>query len=227
MTTSLLVLLAIATVSLIVVRVGATALMMTGVSWDTSKFQAYSAFFGVGFTTSEAEMVVNHPIRRRIIRNLILIGNIGLTSALASLVVTFVQPQDSSDKLASLGFIIIGAIVFAAACRSGVLQRGLDWAIRLSLTRAGVVNAMDYELLLHVRAGYSVSEIEILPKSRLAGKTLKESRPADVGIVLFGIQRDGGDFVGAPSASDKVEAGDVVMVYGKDEDIKEIALSGS
>ena len=56
---------------------------------------------------------------------------------------------------------------------------------------------------------------------------MKESRPADVGIVLFGIQRDGGDFIGAPSASDKVEAGDVVMVYGKDEDIKEIALSGS
>ena len=63
-------LLVIALVSLLAVRVGATALMMTGISWDTASFQAYSAFFGVGFTTKEAELVVNHPVRRRIIRDL-------------------------------------------------------------------------------------------------------------------------------------------------------------
>ena len=60
-------LLVIALVSLLAVRVAATALMMTGLSWDTASFQAYSAFFGVGFTTKEAELVVNHPVRRRII----------------------------------------------------------------------------------------------------------------------------------------------------------------
>ncbi|MCB1064424.1 MAG: potassium transporter TrkA, partial [Verrucomicrobiae bacterium] len=67
------------TVSLVIVRVGSTALMMTGLSWDTASFQSYSAFFGVGFTTKEAELVVDHPIRRRIIRDLILAGNVGLT----------------------------------------------------------------------------------------------------------------------------------------------------
>ncbi|MDP4582910.1 MAG: hypothetical protein NWT04_03235, partial [Verrucomicrobiales bacterium] len=77
----LLTLLVIVTISLIVVRVGSTALMMTGLSYDTASFQSYSAFFGVGFTTKEAELVVDHPVRRRIIRDLILAGNIGLTSA--------------------------------------------------------------------------------------------------------------------------------------------------
>ena len=85
--TSIIALLVITLVSLLVVRIGATALMMTGISWDTASFQSYSAFFGVGFTTREAEMVVNHPVRRRIIRDLILAGNIGLTSVLATLVV--------------------------------------------------------------------------------------------------------------------------------------------
>ena len=72
-------LIVIAMVSLLAVRAGTTALMMTGLSWDTASFQSYSAFFGVGFTTREAEMVVNHPVRRRIIRDLILAGNIGVT----------------------------------------------------------------------------------------------------------------------------------------------------
>ena len=83
---ALLALLTIVIFALLVVRVGAKALMMTGMSWDAASFQAYSAFFGVGFTTKEAEMVVDHPIRRRIIKQLILFGNIGLTSAFATLV---------------------------------------------------------------------------------------------------------------------------------------------
>ena len=47
---AIIALLVIALVSLLAVRVGSTALMMTGLSWDTASFQAYSAFFGVGGT---------------------------------------------------------------------------------------------------------------------------------------------------------------------------------
>jgi hypothetical protein len=93
----------IALVSLFAVRVGATALMMTGLSWDTASFQSYSAFFGVGFTTREAEMVVNHPVRRRIIRDLILAGNVGLTSGLATLVVTLMQTAGTRHLLFVVG----------------------------------------------------------------------------------------------------------------------------
>jgi Trk-type K+ transport system membrane component len=50
---AVLTLIIIAMVSLLAVRTGATALMMTGLSWDAANFQSYSAFFGVGFTTRE------------------------------------------------------------------------------------------------------------------------------------------------------------------------------
>lgn len=83
----------ITVLSLLVIRVGATALMMTGLGWDTASFQSYSAFFGADFTTKEAEMVVNHPVRRRIIRDLIFAGNIGLTSGLVTLIVTVLQKR--------------------------------------------------------------------------------------------------------------------------------------
>ena len=64
-------LLAIIFISLLVVRIGTNALVMTGMSLPASQFQASSAFFGVGFTTSEAEMVVGHAVRRKIILHLI------------------------------------------------------------------------------------------------------------------------------------------------------------
>ena len=51
---SLIALLTIVVISLIIVRIGSQALMMTGLSWDTASFQSYSAFFGVGFLPAAA-----------------------------------------------------------------------------------------------------------------------------------------------------------------------------
>jgi Trk-type K+ transport system membrane component len=64
----------ILTLSLIVTRIAALALSITGLSSTTAQFQARSAFTGVGFTTLESEAILNHPIRRRIIMTLMLAG---------------------------------------------------------------------------------------------------------------------------------------------------------
>jgi len=75
---SLLALLSIVFIALLVVRIGTNALVLTGMSLTAARFQSASAFFGVGFTTSEAEMVVGHEVRRRIILHLIVAGTLGL-----------------------------------------------------------------------------------------------------------------------------------------------------
>ena len=77
--------------SLTVVRIGAIALELTGLSTDIAAFQAQSAFSGVGFTTSESESIVNHPMRRKIIRTLILFGSAGITSTVATLIVALLN----------------------------------------------------------------------------------------------------------------------------------------
>ncbi|NJK33035.1 MAG: potassium transporter TrkA, partial [Deltaproteobacteria bacterium] len=74
-------LLVVVTLSLIITRIATIALMHTGLSRPVSQFQARSAFTGAGFTTQETEHVVNHPVRRRIIRTLMLLGNAGLVTA--------------------------------------------------------------------------------------------------------------------------------------------------
>jgi hypothetical protein len=209
-------LLVIALVSLLAVRVGSTALMMTGISWDTSSFQAYSAFFGVGFTTKEAELVVNHPVRRRIIRDLILAGNVGLTSALATLIVTLLQSSSGGDTVLMLAWLVGGLLLLLFISRLTWFQKVLDRVIQYTLERTGMVRALDYELLLRIQHGYVVSEIEILPDTLLAGRTLRESRPWDRGVVVLAIKRDGETQHGIPSRDDLIKAGDVLTAYGKE-----------
>ena len=78
-------LLTVLVLSLLVVRVATVALTLTGLSKQLARFQARSAFTGSGFTTTESEKVVHHPVRRRIIMLLMLLGNAGIVTAMSSL----------------------------------------------------------------------------------------------------------------------------------------------
>lgn len=204
----------IAIISLLIVKVGATALMMTGLSRDIARFQAYSAFFGVGFTTSEAEHVVNHPLRRRIIRHLILSGNVGLTSALATTIITFLDVKESAALFGTLGILGAGLLVLFLLAKVGIIEHLIDKSIRRALKGMGMIHVADYDLLLRIQAGYCVSEIEVGEEFPMVGKALGESRPADVGVIVLGIMKPSGSFLGAPNRHQKIEIGDTLVVYG-------------
>ena len=220
--TAIVTLIVIALFSLLAIKVATTALMMTGLSFDTASFQSYSAFFGVGFTTKEAELVVNHPVRRRIIRDLILVGNIGLTSALATMVATFVQGSNAIGSLMVILAAVVIALAITAMSRLDFVRKSLDHIISYSLTQAGLVRALDYELLLRVEHGYVVSEYLIEPANPLVGKKLRESRPWDLGVIVLAIRRNDALLPGIPGPGDTIEPGDVVVLYGQEQDAKRL-----
>ena len=219
--TSFIALLLIVVVSLLIVQLGANALNLTGMSRSASQFQAASAFFGVGFTTRESEMVVEHPVRRRIVLHLIIAGNIGLTSALATLVVTLIQTRDAENRFWLMAPLLVASIIgFGLLMNVRWVKRPLDALMCRFLTGAGVIRALDYEVLLHVKEGFSVSEVELWNGHPFVDRSLAESRPNDLGIVVLGIHRQDGSFTGAPGKHARLHAGDVVMIYGSDAAVK-------
>lgn len=96
--TAVLSLLIIVTFAIFVTRMASSALMLTGLSFDIARFQARSAFTGCGFTTQEAEDMVRHPVRRRIIMLLMLLGNAGLVTAISSLLLSFVNLTEAEAE---------------------------------------------------------------------------------------------------------------------------------
>lgn len=223
----------IAFVSLIIVRIGATALMMTGLSRPVAEFQSISCFFGVGFTTAEAEMIVSHPVRRRIATHLIVAGNIGLTSALGALIISFVQNEpDWLDGLHNsdspltffirLGVILFGVTVIALLFQPRIVKAPLERFIRYSLERAGVARVLDYETVLHAKDGFVVAQVEIDAGHPLIGSTLSGAALGSRGVLVLGVQRDAGEHIGAPGPNTGIEAGDVLTVYGNEAKIHDI-----
>ncbi|MGC6466115.1 MAG: hypothetical protein ACON38_10200 [Akkermansiaceae bacterium] len=178
---SFLALLVIVLVALMVVKLGSSALQLTGMSQPVALFQAASAFFGVGFTTKEAELVVNHPIRRRIILHLIIAGNIGLTSALATLLVTFIQSDERGlgGTFIWLGLTAVVILTIGLFLNLSVVRIPLDRFLRFSLMKSGLRKVVDYDYLLDLRDGFCVFDGEIGEDHPWIDKTLGEARPAD------------------------------------------------
>jgi len=85
--------------SIFITRIAAVALRITGLDEQSARFQSLSAFTGTGFTTSEAESVVNYPIRRRIVMILMIAGNFGLVSVFATLVMSLVITEGDTDAV--------------------------------------------------------------------------------------------------------------------------------
>jgi TrkA-C domain len=212
--------LAVVIASLLITRVGAVALMLTGMSRESSRFQARSAFFGVGFTTAEAEAVVSHPVRRRIIAWLILLGNAGVISVLGTLVISF-SGQDE-NRLLRAAVLAAGLVLLALLGASRPVDRMLTRLIRRALGRWTDLDVRDYSAVLELEGGYTVAELLVEESDWIAGRRLAEVTLRDEGVVVLGVHRGGGAYIGAPDGDTIVRAGDVLTVYGREERVREL-----
>ena len=206
--------------SLLITRVGAVALMLTGMSRESSRFQARSAFFGVGFTTTEAEAVVGHPVRRRIIAWLILLGNAGVVSVLGTLLISF--RSDTNDTLVRVVVLLAGLLLLALLAASRPVDRMLTRLIRRALGRFSDLDVRDYSAVLELEGGYTVAELMVEDADWIAGRHLGDVTLRDEGVVVLGVHRRGGTYIGAPDGDTVVRPGDVLTVYGREDRVCEL-----
>ena len=220
--TSIAFLLIVLTLSMLVTRVAAMALMLTGMSRDAAKFQARSAFTGVGFTTTEAENVVGHPVRRQIVMMLMLIGNLGIGVVVATMIVSFAKTAESENRWLIMTFLFVGLTLLWLAARSRRIERHLNRVISWSLRKWGKLEVRDYVAILQLEGGYAVSELLVESGDWIADKTLIELRLPQEGVLVLGIRRAEGAFLGTPTGEMEVRVGDTLMLYGHVERIEEL-----
>ncbi len=152
----------IISLSFLITRIATELLVHTGLSREAAKFQSRSAFTGVGFTTQEAEKIVNHPARRKIIMTLMLIGNIGIISAIASLMLTFIDSADGSkSNLLRIGIIVIFMGMVWRLSKSRWMERKLISFIKKFRKRFRDINVRDYVELLDLTGEYEITAIKV------------------------------------------------------------------
>lgn len=207
----------IVVLSIVAVRIGASALELTGLSPDVASFQAQSAFSGAGFTTSESESIVTHPLRRKIVRVLILVGGAGFTSTVATFILTFMST--SGKGALKRGIIMAGGLTFIySLARSNVIYRWMKNVINKVLTRYSSLKVFDYREVLGLSKGFSISRFEVKKGSWLDGEKLEDLKVHLEGVLILSVERTsaGEDkFIGVPDGDTMISKGDILTCYGQ------------
>ncbi len=220
---AILSLLMIVLVGLIITRVATAALVSTGLSRESARFQARSAFTGAGFTTSEAESVVSHPVRRRIVMSLMLAGNAGIATVAAGLLLGFGGAEEGSGLALRFGFLVGGLFLIFSLARSKWVDRRLRRLISAVLRRTTDIEVRDYAQILHVAGEYVIDELLVQESDWICGRSLGEVKLRDEGIVVLGIER-AGQYHGTPSGDTVLDCGDTLVLYGRRESIADLDL---
>ena len=223
--------------SFIIVRIGAIGFQITGLEWSLAKFQALSCFSGTGFTTNEAELITGNPQRRRIASVLMVLGNAGLVTMIAT-IASALNPQVAiwtklSESLlpfsiprylvpwVNLVIIIVSVYAVYKVFTNQKFVRKLTSTLRTKIISKEIVKPVSFEESLLVAGGYGVSRIDIPGGSPLFDKTLADSELRRNDINVLAIIRAGAT-IPNPSAKTKILVGDELVCFGKLENIQNV-----
>jgi len=206
-------------ISFLIVRSAAIALMMTGLDRNKAIFQAISAFTGTGFTTREAERIVNHPKRRRIISWLMILGNAGIVAVIVTVTSSFATSGTYNIPI-NIIFLVVGIyVIYRIASSKGFIRRWESF-VEDRLVKSRAVEEEMVEDLLHLIEGHSLIKVLLQEDSPFVGKSLKEKELTKAGLLVLGIER-AKNWIPVPKPSETMEAGDRLIIYGPLERLNE------
>jgi hypothetical protein len=221
--------------SFVIVRIGAIAFQLTGLEWSLAKFQALSCFTGTGFTTKEAELVVTNKQRRRIASILMVLGNAGFITLIATAASALNPKVDVLTKLSkfflpfsipeavvpwvNILIIIIAIYVIYKVFTHKRFAQKITESLRKRILRREIIKKVSFEELLFLTGGYGVSRIDVDKNSPLIDKSLAESDLRKKDITVLAIVR-GDSTIANPAANTKIRLGDELISFGNLENIK-------
>lgn len=213
--------LVVAVLSMAFTRLAAGALIATGLPPDVASFQARSAFSGAGFTTTEAENVVNNPDSRKIISTTMFVGNLGTPTLVVTVLVGFLAPGPGNTvervMVAISGLVLAVLLVTNRPMKRWLVKVGQREAQRRLLPR------LDNQVveLLAVGDDFVVGTVQVVAGTDSTVQSLRSIDDALPAVRVLGVQQSEG-FFGTPPVDLELAAGDKIIAYGLRSDLQNL-----
>ena len=201
-----------------IVRIATVVLKFTGMDERTARFQAISAFTGTGFTTQEAETILDDRIRRKTIIVLMVLGKVGIVSMIAGLFLSFGKDNLGADLEKALILLAFIFILYKITTLKG-FSNALNKFIEKRIVIGKIVKQKTLEELFNLPQGYGLAQLAITSKSKESGLTLAEAGFSKRDILVLSIERKD-QLIAFPHAKDTIDKGDRLLCYGLIENIK-------
>jgi len=204
-----------------IVRVATIILKLTGMDEKTARFQAISAFTGTGFTTKEAETILEGKIRRKTIITLMVLGKVGIVSVIAGLFVSFGKDNLSADVAKAIILLVFIFILYRITTLKG-FSRALNKFIEKQIVAGGIVKQQTLEEIFNLSKGYGLAQLTITRGSKEKGLTLAQAGFISKDILILSIERKS-KLIAFPHAHDVIRQDDRLLCYGLIDNIKRYA----
>ena len=211
--------LVVAVLTLAFTRIATGALIATGVPPEIAGFQARSAFSGAGFTTTEAENVVNHPVRRRIIGMTMFVGNLGTPTLVVSVMLGFIAPGPGSTVERAM--VTFAGLLF-------VVLLLVNRPVQKLLVRVGHRYASE-RLIPYLQEGfreiaavgddYVVGAIEVIGEPGATYRSLRALDQSFLDLRVLGVRSNDRFAMEVPADVD-LSVGDEIVVFGRRDDVE-------
>lgn len=211
----------VAVITTVFVQMATGALISTGLPPEIATFQARSAFSGAGFTTAEAENVVNHPKRRKIISTTMFVGSLGTPALVVTVLVGLVAPGPGSTAERSLVVVAGIALILTMLLNRPVRRLFVGIGQRYATRRLS--SALDAEptCLLAIAEHFEVDLLQLTADPDQAVRGLRGLELAFPGVKVLGVRR-GEEYFGQPPIDITLSAGDELILYGHRDRIAEV-----
>ena len=226
-------------VSFTVVRIGAIAFQLTGLTWSQAKFQALSCFTGTGFTTRESELIVGNSQRRKVASMMMVLGHAGLVLLIATFA-SSLQPNIYLERITEplvpawvpytfvplINFLIMVLALYIIVRVFGTMHVSdrITSSLRRTLLRRRLLDSLSLEEPVLSSSQGSIIKIIIGEPSHIIGQDLAQITAHDIEVLAI---ETGGEITAHPSGDIKLGLGDSLLCFGAATTIRETLLRTS
>jgi len=208
----------------LLIEILSIVMKLTGLELSKARFQIISILTHTGFTTRESELIVQHPVRRKIASILMIVSYVAQITLITLL---FNVLTNAPKNVLSISIAVACMILFVIAVTQSryLSERFGRITEKLLKNKIKKMNSGGrIEQLLNLSPDFSIYELIVDTDSFISNKTLSEVHLKQHFIQVLKIDR-GSEVIDFPTAGTQVFAGDRMIVYGKVDALTKMIIS--
>ena len=205
------------TIILIVIEINTILFTFTGLKKNIARFQVISMLTGTGFTTGESELIIDHPIRRRLGAFLILFGAFSL-AVIISAISSILSDEFFTMKI---GYVAGTLVLFLFVLKVGKVKNKITVLFEHELERNFDLQDMTIKDVFFTEENDSLVEVPLHSSSTMIGGKLIEKLNSEEDINILSIKR-GEIIIRKKRLNTELQAGDFILMLGDKEVIRRI-----
>lgn len=198
----------------VVIEINVLLFTLTGLKKEIARFQVISMFTATGFTTGESELILEHPIRRRLSTFLILFGVFSLAVVISS-ISNILSDEFRSIELGMITLVLIGLYLILSTLK---VKRYLEKSFEGHLEKQYNLADLPLRDVMYFDEDDVIIELPIHKNSSVIGKKLKDVIKMEDDMLVLFIKR-GDVTLRKDSYTTEIQEGDMIFLYGNQDSL--------